>query len=115
MMTGLMLWMSGGMHIVGIMMLFMALWTPIKGILSVNSAFEKFSDLGLLIPQKMLFITLHLGALGIGKLFINRSSNTCSTTAIPQPTNRPTSNQQQRYTSAGAWGCFQHQLIGHHS
>eukprot|EP01102_Stenamoeba_stenopodia_P001553 TRINITY_DN1135_c0_g1_i6.p1 TRINITY_DN1135_c0_g1~~TRINITY_DN1135_c0_g1_i6.p1 ORF type:complete len:222 (-),score=61.21 TRINITY_DN1135_c0_g1_i6:222-836(-) len=64
-MTGLMLWMSGGMHVVGIMITFMALWTPIKGILSVNSAFEKFSDLGLLIPQKMLFVILHMAALGI--------------------------------------------------
>uniref|UniRef100_A0A7S3LQY2 ER membrane protein complex subunit 4 n=1 Tax=Aplanochytrium stocchinoi TaxID=215587 RepID=A0A7S3LQY2_9STRA len=72
-MTGFMLWMSGSsMNIFSIMMTGMALWTPLKTLLSMNQTFEKFNDLpnGAIMQAKVIFLFLNgIGlAMGVYKL-----------------------------------------------
>lgn len=60
MMTAFMLWMSGsGIHIFSIMMTGMALINPIKSMLSVQQAFERFTDVPGLMQAKLTFIVLN--------------------------------------------------------
>lgn len=73
-MTGLMLWMSGGgLHIFSIMIVGMALWTPIKGLMTTNSYFSSLlvgetetsaTKLDLTKP-KLIYIAMNLAGLGV--------------------------------------------------
>mmetsp|Transcript_5733 Transcript_5733/g.11748 ORF Transcript_5733/g.11748 Transcript_5733/m.11748 type:complete len:188 (+) Transcript_5733:259-822(+) len=65
-MTGFMLWMSGsGLNIFSIMMTGMALWNPIKSLLSINTTFTPFRDVDGLLQAKLMFIVLN----GVGLSF----------------------------------------------
>eukprot|EP00030_Apusomonadida_sp_AF-17_P007685 a842615_807.p1 GENE.a842615_807~~a842615_807.p1 ORF type:complete len:192 (+),score=50.21 a842615_807:35-577(+) len=72
MMTGIMLWMAGsGINIWSIMMTFFALSSPITAIAGVDRAFSGFrsseTKQPLSLPlQKLVYVLLHLVALGIG-------------------------------------------------
>ena len=59
--TLLMLWMSGSsINIFSIMMVGMALWTPLKSILTFNSAFAPFeTDKESLLLPKLVFLSLN--------------------------------------------------------
>eukprot|EP00924_Labyrinthula_sp_SR-Ha-C_P016666 augustus_masked-scaffold_6-processed-gene-11.8-mRNA-1 protein AED:0.04 eAED:0.04 QI:0/0.25/0.2/0.4/0.75/0.6/5/1637/199 len=72
-MTAFMLWMSGStLNIFSIMMTGMALWSPVKSLLSTSSSFAKFSsdDVGLadseILQAKAIFIGLNLVGLAMG-------------------------------------------------
>jgi hypothetical protein len=67
-MTCFMLWMSGNsLQIFSIMMLGMALWTPITEIFAVHTRFARFADspVSMLLP-KLTFVAMHLAGLSIG-------------------------------------------------
>ncbi|GBG32475.1 ER membrane protein complex subunit 4 [Hondaea fermentalgiana] len=65
-MTGFMLWMSGsGLNIFSIMMTGMALWNPIKSLVSLNSSFAPFRDTEGLMQAKLMFVFLN----GVGLSF----------------------------------------------
>lgn len=61
-MTGIMMFMTGNtLQIFSIMMLGMALWTPISGIMNTNSVFERFADRGVdLVMPKLTYIALNI-------------------------------------------------------
>ena len=67
-MTAFMLWMSGShLNIFSIMMTGMALWSPVKSMISVGTVFSKFEDLGSKVVQaKMIFIALNGVGLAMG-------------------------------------------------
>lgn len=68
-MMGFMLWMSGSsMNIFSIMMTGMALWTPIKSLMSFGSAFDKFNDVSssALLQAKLIFLFLNGIGLAMG-------------------------------------------------
>lgn len=66
-MTGFMLWMSGsGINIFSIMMTAMALWTPIKALISIQETFERFKSVPTLNAAKIIFIGLNGIALAMG-------------------------------------------------
>lgn len=67
-MTCFMLWMSGNsLQIFSIMMLSMALWTPISEMAQVSARFARFDDSGvdMTIP-KITFVAIHLAGLAMG-------------------------------------------------
>merc|ERR1740117_518534 len=67
-MTGFMLWMSGaGVHIFSIMMTAMAMFQPIRGMMSVNMTFKGVEGKGvdLMIP-KLTFVAMNCLGLGLG-------------------------------------------------
>eukprot|EP00744_Colponema_vietnamica_P015937 GILI01022350.1.p1 GENE.GILI01022350.1~~GILI01022350.1.p1 ORF type:complete len:186 (+),score=32.74 GILI01022350.1:54-560(+) len=64
-----MLWMAGSsVHIFSIMIVFMTMMTPLKAVLSVNSAFSKFEGIGreTLFTNKLVFIALNFVNLAAG-------------------------------------------------
>ena len=66
---GLMLWMSGsGIHIFSIMMTFMAMMSPVKGIMNMQATFKPFEGMekvDLAMP-KVIFVALNLVGLSMG-------------------------------------------------
>lgn len=67
-MTAFMLWMSGNsLQIFSIMMLGMAMWTPIGELANVNARFARFNDtrISLVLP-KLTFVAIQLAALALG-------------------------------------------------
>lgn len=66
-MTAFMLWMSGNsLQIFSIMMLGMALWTPLSELFSVQTKFIRYADSGIdLIMPKIVFILMNLAGLGV--------------------------------------------------
>jgi hypothetical protein len=67
-MTCFMLWMSGNsLQIFSIMMLGMALWTPVQEIMNVHQRFSRFaeSSVSMLLP-KMTFLAIHTAGLALG-------------------------------------------------
>jgi len=74
MMTGLMAYLSGNsLQIFSIMMTAIAIFTPLKAILTTKSAFERYADLGissLFIPT-LIYIALNGAALAIGIYKVN--------------------------------------------
>jgi hypothetical protein len=67
MMTAFMLWMSGNtLQIFSIMMLGMALWTPIGEIFNLKTRFARYADSGVdLTLPKLTFIAMNLAGLGV--------------------------------------------------
>lgn len=68
MMTAFMLWMSGNsLQIFSIMMLGMALWTPIGEIINLQTRFARYADSGVdLILPKLTFLAMNLAGLAVG-------------------------------------------------
>jgi len=67
-MTAFMLWMSGNsLQIFSIMMLGMALWTPLGELFNVNQRFARFADanVSMLVP-KITFVAIQLAGLALG-------------------------------------------------
>jgi len=66
-MTMFMLWMSGaGVHIFSIMIVGMAVWTPIKAMSTIQTYFQPVEAEGLNLTQaKLIYIALNLLALGV--------------------------------------------------
>ena len=66
---GLMLWMSGsGIHIFSIMMTFMAMMSPVRGIMNMQATFKQFEGMekvDLAMP-KIIFVGLNLVGLSMG-------------------------------------------------
>ena len=67
-MTCFMLWMSGNsLQIFSIMMLSMALWTPLSEIINVQQRFLRFADTGVdMILPKITFVIIHMAGLAMG-------------------------------------------------
>jgi hypothetical protein len=68
MMTAFMLWMSGNsLQIFSIMMLGMALWTPIGEIINLQTRFARYADSGVdLTLPKLTFLAMNLAGLAVG-------------------------------------------------
>mmetsp|Transcript_11484 Transcript_11484/g.18395 ORF Transcript_11484/g.18395 Transcript_11484/m.18395 type:complete len:115 (+) Transcript_11484:555-899(+) len=66
-MTGVMMFMSGNtLQIFSIMMLGMAMWTPIRGLLETGKVFERYEDRGVdLVMPKLIYIALNLGGFAL--------------------------------------------------
>lgn len=67
-MTAFMLWMSGNsLQIFSIMMLGMAMWTPLSEMLSVGTRFARYAHGGVdLTVPKLTFIAMNLAGLALG-------------------------------------------------
>eukprot|EP00808_Paulinella_micropora_P030313 g7751.t1 len=67
-MTCFMLWMSGStLQIFSIMMLSMAIWTPVQALFTVNKVFERFLSSGVdLTLPKLIYIAINLAGIGVG-------------------------------------------------
>lgn len=67
-MTGFMLWMSGsGVHIFSIMMTAMAMFQPVKGIMSVNMTFKSVEGKNVdLTMAKLTFVAMNCLGLALG-------------------------------------------------
>ena len=68
MMTAFMLWMSGNsLQIFSIMMLGMALWTPVSEIFNIQTKFARYADSGVdMTLPKLTFIAMNLAGLAVG-------------------------------------------------
>jgi len=62
-----MMFMSGNtLQIFSIMMLGMAMWTPIRGLLETGKVFERYEDRGVdLVMPKLIYIALNLGGFAL--------------------------------------------------
>jgi len=66
-MTAFMMWMTGStIHIFTLMPTAFALFNAVKGMMSVNSVFARFGNMGnALLPQKLLFVFFHCATLAV--------------------------------------------------
>eukprot|EP00457_Paulinella_chromatophora_P015885 gb/GEZN01016579.1/.p1 GENE.gb/GEZN01016579.1/~~gb/GEZN01016579.1/.p1 ORF type:complete len:223 (-),score=37.50 gb/GEZN01016579.1/:107-775(-) len=72
-MTCMMLWMSGStLQIFSIMMLSMAIWTPVQALFNVNKVFERFVSSGVdLVVPKLIYIAINFAGIGVGLYKMN--------------------------------------------
>eukprot|EP00472_Partenskyella_glossopodia_P008555 CAMPEP_0197515350 /NCGR_PEP_ID=MMETSP1318-20131121/517_1 /TAXON_ID=552666 /ORGANISM="Partenskyella glossopodia, Strain RCC365" /LENGTH=144 /DNA_ID=CAMNT_0043063703 /DNA_START=120 /DNA_END=554 /DNA_ORIENTATION=- len=66
-MTGVMMFMTGNtLQIFNIMMLGMAMWTPISGLLNTTKVFERYEDRGVdLVMPKLIYIALNFAGFAL--------------------------------------------------
>mmetsp|Transcript_17581 Transcript_17581/g.42909 ORF Transcript_17581/g.42909 Transcript_17581/m.42909 type:complete len:182 (+) Transcript_17581:73-618(+) len=66
-MTGVMMFMTGNtLQIFSIMMLGMAMWTPISGLLNTGKVFERYENRGVdLVMPKLIYVALNLAGFAL--------------------------------------------------
>ncbi|GAB5359650.1 hypothetical protein AAMO2058_000561500 [Amorphochlora amoebiformis] len=66
-MTGFMMFMTGNtLQIFSIMMLGMAMWTPVSGLLNTNKVFERYEGRGVdLVMPKLIYVALNLAGFAL--------------------------------------------------